>query len=303
VVVNNWRIGVLDRLGFGYDDLKQHRPDIIVVNATTFGPRGPWASKPGRDTLGQAAGGLMYVNGPDDGTPRAVGALVADQTAGMVEALAILAALQYRTRTGRGQIVDTSLYGTVIAMQAWEITQRSMANETIGRHRAHCFALRGAWGAFKTSDGSICLAGVHPRIFPAFCRALGIEEHAFTYDSIDAMYQRADQLESLLDRVFPTRTTREWLEALEPLDILAAPVQSYDEIIESEQARVNGYIVPLEHPILGTLQVVGVPISMSEADIRPRGAPPEVGQHTEEVLLSLGFSWEEMEYLRTRAVI
>ncbi|MGD9891616.1 MAG: CaiB/BaiF CoA transferase family protein, partial [Dehalococcoidia bacterium] len=253
-------------------------------------------------TLGQAAGGLMYVNGPADGTPLAVGALVADQTAGMVEALAILAALQYRTRTGRGQIVNTSLYGTVIAMQAWEITQRSMAKETIGRHRAHCFALRGPWGAFKTADGYICLAGVQPRLFPTFCRALGIEEHA-AYDTVDAMYRRADELEALLDRVFPTRTTAAWLAMLEPLDILVSPVQSYDEIIASEQARANGYIVPLEHPALGTLQVVGVPVSMSEAEIKPRGAPPEVGQHTEEVLLSLGYTWEELEELRTGAVI
>lgn len=306
VVVNNWRVGVLDRLGFGYEQLKQHRPDIIYVTASTFGPQGAWAAKPGRDTLGQAAGGLMHVTGREGDLPLPAGALIADHTAGMVEALAILAALRYRDKTGRGQKVDTSLYGTVIAMQAWEITQRSMAKEEIRRAgRSHSFTLRGAWGAFKTADSYLCMAGVMQDQWPLFCQILGIEEleNDPRFATAEARNENGDELQAILDTVFPKKTTREWLSELDAREFLCAPVQTYDDIIDSEQALINGYIRPLEHPVLGRIKIVGVPIGMSEATIEPRGPAPELGQHTEETLLSLGYSWEDIASLREKKVI
>ena len=176
VVVNNWRIGVLERLGFGYAQLKTIKPDIIFVTASTFGPKGPWAGKPGRDVLGQAASGIMDVTGYEGEIPLPVGSAVADHTSGMVEALAILAALRYRDQTGHGQEVDVSLYGTAIAMQAWEVTHHAITREPIRRAgRGHTLITSGTWGAFETADGYLCLGGVMPDQWPRFCQILDAE--------------------------------------------------------------------------------------------------------------------------------
>ena len=306
VIVNNWRIGVLDRLGFGYDQLRELKPDIIFLSSTTFGPKGPWAHKPGRDTLGQAAGGLMHVTGTEEDYPLPAGALVGDHASGIVVALAILAALRYRDQTGEGQRVDTSLYGTVMAMQAWEISQRAIVGTEIGRAgRNHSFALKGAWGAFRTADGYICMAGVMPDAWTEFCEAL--DEPRLLADprfaEPEARGLHLDELQDELDAVFVTRTSEEWLERLEAAEQLVAPIQTYDEIIESEQAIVNGYIQTIDDPTHGPLRVVGAPVGMSEARIEPRGPAPELGQQTEELLLELGYSWEEIAKLRDDEVI
>lgn len=306
VVVNNWRVGVLDRLGFGYEALKRIKPDIIFLTASAFGPRGPWAARPGRDTLGQAAGGLMNVTGREGDYPLPAGALVGDHTSGIVVALAILAALRYRDQTGEGQTVDTSLYGTVIAMQAWEITQRSMSGTEIRRAgRTHSFALSGAWGAFKTADGYICLAGVMPDQWERFCDVLAAPELRVDPRFSEPLVrgQHGDELQHELDAIIIRRPTREWLDVMEEAELLVAPVQTYDEILDGEQAAANGYIATVEHPVRGPLKIVGSPVSMSEARIEPRGPAPELGQHTEELLLELGYTWDEITELRSEEVV
>ena len=153
VVVNNWRPNVLDRLGFGYRQLRETKPDIIFVTASAFGARGPWSARPGRDILGQSIGGIVSVTGTA-AEPHPAGAAVADHTAGIVEALAVLAALRYRDQTGEGQEVDISLYGTVIAMQAWEITHHALTGRKLTHAgRGHTLIGVGTWGVFPTADG------------------------------------------------------------------------------------------------------------------------------------------------------
>ena len=306
VVVNNWRVGVLDRLGFGYEALRKIKPDIIFVTASTFGPKGPWATKPGRDVLGQAASGIMDVTGYEGEMPLPAGAAVADHTSGMVEALSILAALRYRDQTGKGQAVDVSLYGTAIAMQAWEITHHAITREPIRRAgRGHTLITSGTWGAFETADGHLCLGGVMPDQFPRFCQLIGaerlIEDPRFA--TPETLYGNGAELRAELDQVFPRRTTQEWLDLLEPAEILVGPIQNYDDIVDGEQALVNGYIREVEHPAIGPIKIVGTPVAMSEARIEPRGPAPELGQHTEELLLELGYTWADIVRLQDEAVI
>ena len=305
VVVNNWRPGVLERLGFGYRQLKETKPDIVFVTASAFGSRGPWVDKPGRDILAQAVGGIVGVSGSAS-EPHPAGSAVADHTGGMVEALAILAALRYRDTTGEGQEVDTSIYGAVIAMQAWEISHHAMTGNPMPHAgRGHTLIQVGTWGVFPTADGHLCVAGIFPDRWPAFCTLVGADEAAQDprFATLEGMTEHADAIRAALDAVLPARTTQEWLDLLEPEDFLVAPVQSYAEVIESEQARANGYIQYVEHPELGPLPVVGAPISMSSAPIEPRGPAPELGQHTEELLLELGYGWEQISQLRDDEVI
>ena len=307
VVVSNWVPGVMDRLGLGYDDLVKIKPDLIYATGSTFGSEGPWARKPGRDTLGQAVGGLMSVTGPPDGHPFPAGAIVADSTSGLALAAAILAALLHRERTGEGQKVEVSLYGTVICMQPWEITKRSFEPQTVMRRagRNHAFALRGVWGAFKTADGYLCMAGCHDEEWPTLCRVLGIEDHQNDPEiaTAELRNQNEEAIWSVLEPAFVRKSTREWLKALEAERMLAAAVQTYDEILNDEQARINGYIRTLEHPDEGQVKIVGHPIKMSKTPPAPRGPAPEIGQHTEETLLELGYDWAEIEQLRDDGAI
>ena len=252
-----------------------------------------------RDTLAQAVGGLMAKTGPADGGPHAAGALVADHSGALTLLSGILAALFARERTGEGQRVDVSIYGTVLALQPMELNFTSLSGvETPRAGRGHQF-LHGVWGAFATKDGHICLAGVDDKRWPDFCRVLGIEhlrddpEHG----NVKRNYH-GQATADVLDAIFPTRTTADWMERLTAIDVLAAPVASYQEILASEQAAANGYLREMDHPTLGKIRVVGSPIGLSETPVTLSDPPPELGQNTEEILLDAGFSWEEVETLR-----
>jgi crotonobetainyl-CoA:carnitine CoA-transferase CaiB-like acyl-CoA transferase len=291
---------VFDRLGFSWDELHRRNPRLVFAQGSSWGPLGPWRSRPSRDTLAQAVGGLMAKTGPDSGEPHAAGALVADHSGALTLLAGILAALYARERSGRGQRVDVSIYGTVLALQPMELNYTSLSGlETPRAGRGHQF-LHGVWGAFPTQDGHICLAGVDDKRWPAFCEALGIQHLRDdpAHDNITRNYH-GHATSKVLDEIFPTRSTSDWMDRLTAIDVLAAPVASYQEILQSEQAAANGYLTEMEHPELGKIRVVGSPLGLSETPVTVSGPPPELGANTEEILLDAGFTWDEVEALRT----
>jgi crotonobetainyl-CoA:carnitine CoA-transferase CaiB-like acyl-CoA transferase len=298
VLLTNYRPGVLDRLGFGYETLHARYPRLIYAAGSSWGPEGPWVARPSRDTLAQAAGGLMAKNGTGD-HPLPCGALVADHSAALSLAGGILAALFARERSGQGQRVDASIYGTVLALQPMELNFTSLSGiETARAERGHQF-LHGVWGAFRTRDGWLCLAGVDDKRWPAFCSVLGIEslQGDPECDVVTRNY-RGTKIERALDQIFPTRTTAEWMKELEAIDVLATPVRQYREILACEQARTNGYVQEMEHPELGKIRVVGNPIRLSDTPLETTTPPPELGQHSEEILLEAGYDWPAIQALR-----
>ncbi len=299
VLITNYRPGVLDRLGLGYDELSRINPKIIYAQGSSWGPKGPWVTRPSRDTLAQAASGLMSKTGMPGDMPTPAPFLAADHSGGVSLAGGIFLALLARERTGKGQIVDVSIYGTLLAMQGFEINYTSISGQE-PQHAGRCHPfLRGVWGAFPTSDGYLCLAGVDDGRWPRFCRIMGIShlEKEPGFDNI-TRNMHGDRVRAELEQVFPSRTTAQWLKELNDADILATEVVDYKSVLESEQARANGYIRELEHPTAGRVKVSGNPIILN-GDIDSAAAmAPELGQHTEEVLLELGYSWEEIDGLR-----
>jgi CoA:oxalate CoA-transferase len=305
VLVTNYRPGVLDRLGLGYEEARKLNPKIVYAQGSSWGPRGPWVTRPSRDTLAQAASGLMAKTGMPTDPPLAAGVLVADHSGGLSLASGILAALFARERTGKGQRVDVSIYGTMIAMQGMEINYTSITGvETERAGRGHQF-LHGVWGAYRTSDGHICIAGVDDKRWPAFCRIMGIqnlEKDPEYGDNVKRNFH-GDKIQAVLDEIFPTRTSAEWLKELNGADILVTEVVDYKTILQSEQARANGYLLPLDHPVAGKVLVTGTPVTVNGEVPTEAAMPPEHGQNTEEVLLELGYSWDEIGALRDSGAV
>ncbi len=305
VLLSNYRPGVLDRRGFSYEKLSKQNPRLIYAAGSSWGPLGPWVTRPSRDTLAQAAGGIMAKNGMPDDRPLPCGSLVADHSGAFMLMSGILAALYAREKTGKGQKVDACIYGTVIAMQPMEINFTSVSGvETRKAGRGHQF-LQGVWGSFQTQDGWICLAGVDDKRWPDFCWVLGIEHVVSEPEYSDNVIRnfRGVKIEQLLDEVFPTKTTAEWMEILTGVDVLATPVQDYQDILNSEQALANGYITEMDHPQIGKVRVVGTPITLSDTPLDTSNPPPELGQHSEEVLLEAGYSWEDIARFREKEAV
>ena len=305
VLLTNYRPGVLDRLGLGYEEVRKINPRIVYAQGSSWGPKGPWVMRPSRDTLAQAASGIMAKTGMPNDPPLAAGIFVADHTGALSLAAGILAALVARERTGQSQKVDVSIYGTMIAMQGMEINYTSITGEEPERAgRGHQF-LHGVWGAFPTKDGHICIAGVDDKRWPAFCKIMGIEKLQNDTEYGDNVVRNfhGDKIQAVLDEIFPTKTSAEWLKELNDADILATEVVDYKTMLKSEQARVNGYLKELDHPVAGKVLVTGTPVSINgEVELEAK-MPPEHGANTEEVLLELGYSWEEIGSLRESGAV
>jgi CoA:oxalate CoA-transferase len=246
----------------------------------------------------------MAKTGMPEDPPLAAGIAVADHSGALSLAAGVLGALFARERTGKGQRVDASIFGTLIAMQGFELDFVSMSGrDTLRAGRGHQF-LHGVWGAYRTSDGWVCIAGVDDKRWPDFCRVMGIEhlQNDPQFDNPTRNFHGWKMIE-VLDAIFPKKTTREWLGELTAVDILITEVADYRMLLNNEQARVNGYLQELDHPIAGRVLVSGTPITYN-GEVRTESPPaPEMGQHTEEVLLEFGYSWEEISALRDEGAI
>lgn len=303
VLAHNFRPGVMDRLGLSYEEVKAVNPRIIYASASGFGPVGPIATRPSYDVIGQAIAGTMVTQGGGpEGEPQTVIPGIADQVGAMYFAYGIAMALIARERFGIGQQVDASLYGSQIALQAMNLTA-ALRGGVHPRSRP-----RGAptFKPYGCKDGKWLAIGVlDPAVYPRLCMAVRrpdlITDTRFAEPF--ARYANADALEAELASAFSQDTRAAWLERLIAHDVPCGPVQDYIEVGNDPQALENGYITTVEHPNLGTLRVVGSPVRLSETPASVRMPAPELGQHTEEVLLELGYSWEQIAGLREAAVI
>lgn len=290
VVVDNFRAGVMDRLGFGYDALSQINPGIICASGTGFGITGPYAHKGGQDVLAQAMTGVMEKT-QDPSIPKSIyPTTLCDYTAGMHLVQGVLAALLARGKSGKGQRVNVSLYDSIIAMQMQEAAQWNAHREVLN------WAAMPLTGVFDTTDGALVVVGAF-KVNPLrdICTALEIEDLSPTFPSLASQRANKPLLQDTFRKVFATSTTEYWLARLETQDLLCAPVRSLGEALADPQTAINDMLLTMDHPFHGELTVVGSPVHLSDAPVTLRHVPPKLGEHTAEVIAEFGLREEAKE--------
>jgi crotonobetainyl-CoA:carnitine CoA-transferase CaiB-like acyl-CoA transferase len=294
VVTENYRPGVMERWGLAYEDLKRIRLDIILASASAWGRKGPWANRPGFDHVAQALSGIMVEQGGGPGEePRALIGGFADQIGGLNLAFAVASALYVRGATGEGQHVDVSLIGGMTHLQAFPLTRYLRT----GKQPGFEFRRAATYTHYKCADGGyMALAANTQDMWERFCAAAA--PHLKTDPKFAEPFGRFDnklELVAVLEALFATKTVDEWATLLAAADVAHAPVLDYAAIAEHPQFLENAYIESIEHSVLGPMRVSGPPVHMSKTPAKVQGGGPPLGQHTEELLLEAGYTWDELE--------
>ncbi len=285
VVVNNFRPGVMDRIGFGYETLRQRNARLVFAEGTGYGNEGPYVHKGGQDVLAQAMSGVMDRRA-DGSVPLSIyPTALCDYSAGMHLVQGILLALMQREKTGRGQRVTVSLYNSMLAMQMQEAAMRMMRDKELN------WAAMPLTGVFETTDGALTMVGAFkPNPLRDICEALGLEDLSQQprLSTLDQQREHRPELQETFRKRFREESTAHWLERLEAVDILCAPVRTLAEALEDEQTRVNGMVVEAGSTEAGPVRLVGTPIHMSDAPFEIRVPPPRLGEHNEALLAEAG---------------
>lgn len=290
VVVDNFRAGVMDRLGFGYEQLREINPRIICASGTGFGEKGPYAHKGGQDVLAQAMSGVMEKTS-DPSIPKSIyPTTLCDYSAGMHLVQGILAALLAREKSGFGQKVGVSLYDSMIAMQMQEAAQWSKHRDVLN------WAAMPLTGVFDTTDGALVIVGAFKaNPLQDICAALEIDDLSPNYPNLSSQRKNKAFLQDVFRTNFEKNTTAYWLERLEAQDLLCAPVRALGDALDDPQTAINGMLLNIDHPILGDVTFVSSPVHLSDAPVTVRHAPPQLGQHTEEIIREFNLNPETVK--------
>lgn len=303
VLIENYRPGVMDRLGLGWPVLEAANPRLVMVSISGFGPDGPAAGRAGFDQIAQGMGGLMALTGlPGQGPVRA-GAAVADVAAGLYATVGALAALAEREHSGRGQWVHSSLLGAQIAMMDFQAARYLVAGE-VPEPAGNEHPVSVPTGVIATADGHINLGVAGDGQWRALCVEIGRPDWAEDPELATNPGRRARRAEvwERLGAVFATRPSAEWLERLERAGVPAGPIYAMDEVFADPQVRHLGMAAPVDHPRLGRIHVVAQPVRLSRTPPLPCRPAPDAGADTEEVLAGLGLSAAELSALRAEGV-
>jgi crotonobetainyl-CoA:carnitine CoA-transferase CaiB-like acyl-CoA transferase len=293
----------MKRLGLDYDSLSKTNPRIITASASGFGTEGPNTYEPSFDIIGQGMGGIMIAQGGGPGREpvNLIGGF-ADQVGAMVFALGITTAIIARELHGVGQHVDVSLLGSQIAIQ-------NLSLQTFLRHgnQGQSVNKQNPLFTFYTgSDGkSLTIGLLDPKWWPSLCSVLCREDLMTDprFEEPRGRYENRDELIAELEEAFSKQPRDYWIKALKEADVPCGPVNDYAEVAAEEQVLANDYITEVDHPLFGPVRVPGSPIRMSKHETGPRAFAPELGQHTEEILLDLGYEWEEIAKLKDEKII
>jgi crotonobetainyl-CoA:carnitine CoA-transferase CaiB-like acyl-CoA transferase len=301
VVIENFRPGVMQRLGLGFEQLQEINSRIIYCASSGYGTSGPYVDFPGQDLLIQAITGTMWLNGRLDDPPLAVGFGLADVTGGLHIVMGTLAAIIERQTSGKGQRVDVNLLNSQLTMLTHEVTYFANTRERPERPKANSTgAYTGApLGIYQTKDGFIVIAMMSISKLAKLVDAPNLFDNHSTND-----IARRAEIHAELEAKFKSKRVDEWLPILRAADVWCAPVKTFEQMIEDEQVRWNNMIKSVDHPVVGPLNIVGPSILFSRTKSEIRLPPPLLGQHSKEILSELGYDKDQIiDFLHTGSVV
>jgi len=305
VVVENFRPGTIERLGFGHERLLARNPRLVYCSISGFGQTGPRASEPGYDAVMQAEAGLMSITGPEDGPPYRLGVAIADMATGLYAAQGILAALIARARTGTGQFIDIAMFDSVAAMLTYQ-AGIFFCDGTVPRRLGNRHPSISPYDAFRAADGEFVLAVGNDEQFRRLCVVMGQPALADDprFKTNEARVEHVGSLKEILDRFFAPMTRDELVRTLTAAGVPSGSVRSVAEVLEDPQVAARGMVVPLAHATAGDIAVLGTPLKFSATAADVRTPPPLLGQHTDAILANdVGLSEEEIARLKAEGAI
>lgn len=301
VIIEEFRPGVVKRLAVDYETISKINPRIVYCSLTGYGQDGPYEQVAGHDINYISTGGAQGIIGERDGRPIVITNVIADYAAGgMHAAIGILAALMARERTGKGQHVDIAMTDGVISLIHTEAARYLATGMVPARGDILMFGGAPHYNIYETKDGKyVSLGALEPWFYENLCKALGRED--FTPHEFNG--EKWEEIAASFREIFLTKTRDEWVQLLRQTDTCVAPVYSMDEVFSDPQVLHRKMMVEIDHPTLGKVKQVGISIKLSETPGSIRSVAPRPGEHTEEVLLDLGYTKESIEGLRKSGAI
>ncbi len=305
VVVENYRPGTMEKLGLGYEALKEVNPKIIYAAASGFGHSGPYSNRPAYDGVVQAMGGIMSITGEKGGKPTRVGPSIGDITAGLYTAIGVLAAVNYKNITGKGQKVDVAMLDCQVSILENAIARYFVTGESpkpAGNRHSSIIPFE----PFDTSDGEIMIAAGNDVLWQKLCVAMKSDalakDERFKTNPLRA--KNYDEIRPLIAEQIVTKTTSEWQRILDEIGVPNGPINNMEGVAKDPQVNFREMLVEVEHPVAGKIKIPGVPIKMSETQGTVKLPAPTLGQHTAEILKSFkNLSEAEIQALAEKGAI
>lgn len=304
VVIENFRPGVLEKLGFGYHAISKVNERAVYCSISGFGQTGPYSDRPGYDVIAQGESGMMDLTGYPDGPPAKLGASLADVVAGLYAFQGVLLALLARQKTGKGQQVDVSLLDSMVST----LTYQALIYLTTGRSPQRLGTRHPSivpYECFKAQDGFVNIAVTNQKQWLNFCQVLGFREIAVDprFETMKARLANYDTLKPMIDRALSAMTRTEVMARMSDVGIPSGPINTVGEILEDPQIHAREMVVALTHPEYGPLRLLGIPIKLSDTPGTVEMAPPRFGEHNREVLFKLGYSEADVARFAESGVI
>jgi crotonobetainyl-CoA:carnitine CoA-transferase CaiB-like acyl-CoA transferase len=305
VITENFRPGVVKKLGIDYDSISQVNPGVIYASMSGFGQTGPYGKKGGFDIVAQGMSGIMMMTGYPGGRPAKVGIAMNDIASGVTALYSILGAYIGKLRTGKGQYIETSLLEAGLAWTHWESGAYFGAGElptaTGTRHRRST-----PYQAYKTQDGYVTVGGNNNKLWTAFCTSVCGKPEWLADARFNPLAQRlknVDELEREIETVFATQPTAHWVERLDAAGVPGGPVYTYDQILADPHVKARKMVVEMDHPKIGRMKSLGIPVKSTGELLEIRKPAPWLGQHTDEVLKDLGYGERDIDALHSDGVL
>ena len=302
IVLESFRPGVMDRLGIGYQDLKKRNPRVILCSISGYGQDGPYRDRSGHDANYIGLGGVLGITGSKNGDPVLPGVQIADiGGGGMMAAIAILAAAVHREKTGDGQFLDISMMDGVVSWLSVHAGEYFMGGKLPERGNMHLSGRYPCYHVYATKDGRfMSLGALEPKFWKNFCDTIG--RGNLIYKQFIEGEERLRLIEEI-QNLFETKTQREWIEFFKDVDACCEPVLTFEEVFQDPQVLHRKMVMEYEHPVEGKIRQLGNPIKSSQFPFEIRTPSPAWGEHTMEVLKTLGYSEEEIKHFKEAKAI